>query len=427
MKNINNLYHSFLNFLMYRGATNKIGLFVLCANFVLFLQILPSSVMAQIPTVSDPACAYCGAYITRGESHKPGCPYYSNKGGTTGERKQNSWDVNLEHRRRRAQDINSKGNNELQIKNYGKAISYYRRALWYSPFDESIKKNLASAKEERRSNRSNRRRVEPVHNVIKPPVISKDEKTFQSSINEEKVVYKSQLDILRKNMRGVVPPLTSTTKNIHEGIILGTTNTQEQNKVIKLNLKSPFNDKSQSVFATSVDSTNWDFKRAVLDNISSGQYTLNQTAYGRELVKKLNGTHFDRLIAHSNGATVADALIQENVITVDELNIIGGDRSYVNWAEYNALISSGRVKRIVVWINPGDDVPIGTSVLSGLFHTAKFAKYFGEFAANELSGSKGGHNVEYRILPEPKYKCGDGMFGPHGIDCYFNNIKKFFN
>ena len=93
-------------------------------------------------------------------------------------------------------------------------------------------------------------------------------------------------------MRGVVPPLTNPVKNIHEGIILGTTNTQENNAVVRLNLKSPFNDATDQHFASSADSSLWDFKRAILDNITSGQYTLNQTEYGRELVKKLNGNPF---------------------------------------------------------------------------------------------------------------------------------------
>ena len=431
MKNITKLYQSFFNFLTNRSTTNNWGLLVLCFNFVLLLQILPSTATAQIPTASEPVCAYCGARITRGESHKPGCPYYSNQSGSSAEHKDNSWNINLEHRHSRAQEINEKGNDALRTGNYRKAISSYNRALWYSPFDETIKKNLASAKESLKSNRENNSRTKPIitkpiNTVVKKPVISKDLKTIQVKVGEEQDIYKSQLDKLRKNMNGVVPPLSKSTINIHEGVILGTTNTEECNKIVKLNLKSPFNDSAQHVFATSVDSSNWDFKRAVLDNFTYGQYTINQTAYGRELAKKLNGTHFDRLIAHSNGGTVADALIQENIITVEELDIIGGDHSYVNWSEYNALIASGKVKRIVVWINPGDPVPMGTS-LAGLFHTVKFAKYLGEYIANEVAGSQGGHNVEYHILRDPKYQCGEGKFGPHGIDCYFNNMKKYFN
>jgi hypothetical protein len=69
---------------------------------------------------------------------------------------------------------------------------------------------------------------------------------------------------------------------------------------------------------------------------------------------------------------------------------------------------------------------MGTS-LTGLFHTVKFAKYFGEYIANKVAGSQGGHNVEYHVLSGPKYECGKGLFGPHGIDCYFNNMEKYFN
>ena len=113
----------------------------------MLLQLFPNTAFSQIPNASDPVCAYCNARITRGESHKSSCPYYSNTGGGGTEPRRNSADINLEHRNRRSLTVNEKGNSAYSSREYGKAVRYYRRALWFNPFDETIKQNLASAKE----------------------------------------------------------------------------------------------------------------------------------------------------------------------------------------------------------------------------------------------------------------------------------------
>lgn len=48
-------------------------------SFCLSIAVLLTSSMAalaQIPPVSEPVCAHCGARFTKGESHKPSCPCY---------------------------------------------------------------------------------------------------------------------------------------------------------------------------------------------------------------------------------------------------------------------------------------------------------------------------------------------------------------
>lgn len=89
-------------------------------------------------------------------------------------------------------------------------------------------------------------------------------------------------------------------------------------------------------------------------------FSLN-TPLGREVVRKLEGKHFDALIAHSNGATVTEALIRRGVITVDRLEVAGGDRSFSNLNALQQLIDSGMVKSVRVWINPGDPIPLISS------------------------------------------------------------------
>jgi hypothetical protein len=152
------------------------------------------------------------------------------------------------------------------------------------------------------------------------------------------------------------------------------------------------------------------------------------------LIERIRGTHFDRLVAHSNGATVAEALIRRGIITVNELNVMGGDRSFVNFGGWNELITSGKVARVVVWVNPGDPVPFATTVLpllnalkdrsvldmvlegkplslnamEKMQEGAKLKEYtrnLASFVADRIKGdNKGGAMAEYRILRGPEYK-----------------------
>ena len=175
--------------------------------------------------------------------------------------------------------------------------------------------------------------------------------------------YISQQKTLRKTLASYVPPLGEfkTKKNIPEGIILGLMNTTEINDVALVT--SPITGhafKKGEYFATTDNASVTDFFRVAADNITIGKYTLN-TEYGKKLIAELNGTHFERLFAHSNGATVTEAMINESIIKVDELNILGGDRSCINIQGYKDLVASGKVKKIIVWYNPADIVPYGTS------------------------------------------------------------------
>lgn len=271
----------------------------------------------------------------------------------------------------------------------------------------------------------------------------KEEELINSKISEairqDSIRYSSQLQQLMNDVSKIMVPSPGGSRKIHEGIILGLFNTDEKNAITDTakQVISPFTNKQYApgeYFATSDKLSAKELLRGVVDNGYLGEYTLN-TAHGQQLVNKLQGTQFDRLIAHSNGATVSEALIRNGVIKVEELNIIGGDRSLINNFGLNELITSGRVKRVVVWINPGDIIPYGSS--AGLFsnpaaavQTARTAlDYFSE----KISGqSKGGDaKVEYRFLKGDQYKgqqpgSGKDIFAAHGLEVYTENMKNYF-
>jgi hypothetical protein len=161
------------------------------------------------------------------------------------------------------------------------------------------------------------------------------------------------------------------------------------------------------------------------------------TQHGKELAARLSGTHFKRLIAHSNGATISEALIRENVIKVDELNILGGDRSLMNFSGYDELVKTGKVKKVIVWVNPGDVIPVGSSALplaGKITDTGRYQSNLTAFFDYKLTGAGNTNpNVEYRFLKGPQFAKGQKMefsskaFDAHDLSAYFENMNRYFN
>lgn len=207
-----------------------------------------------------------------------------------------------------ARDENSKGIEYYNKKKWEKAISQFRKASKMNTNNQIYKRNLQNALDAKAYE----------DNIEKQKKeYEKNDKIFVKSLNNDIKKYNSQLSGLRKTLKSYVPPLEERfPKKIHEGVMLGLFNTQDSNAV--KNLKSPFTGKtykSDEYFATSDNLSCKELLRGVVDNGTLGKYTLN-SEHGKQLIKKLEGTHFDRLVAHSNGATVAEALIRENVIEV---------------------------------------------------------------------------------------------------------------
>jgi hypothetical protein len=162
--------------------------------------------------------------------------------------------------------------------------------------------------------------------------------------------------------------------------------------------------------------------RVVGDHVTQGQVSLN-TPEGQAAIAKLAGKEFDRLVAHSNGASVAEALIAENLIRVNELNIVGGDRSLLNGHAFQQLLDSGKVKRVVVWINVNDPVVWGTAPdqLRLAVRGSNALEHVARKMTGELAG--GDSRVEYRFM------VGEGKnltFEPHFLESYYAGIRKRF-
>jgi tetratricopeptide (TPR) repeat protein len=316
-------------------------------------------------------------------------------------------------------DFVDKGNGFYKKNQWGTAVSFYRKALEYDPENDDALYNLKKAES---------KIVEQQRLYVE----SRDK-----TIEQDRQNYNRQLEKLMVEADHInVPPPPST--HIHEGIILGLFDAEEAASALTA-VPSPFTRrqyKKDEVFPSTDSTSASEALRGFYDNKTIGEYTLN-TEYGRRLIEKLKDMQFDRLLAHSNGATIAEALIKKGIIRVNELNIIGGDRSLINQFGYQNLIDSGKVKRVIVWVNPGDIVPIGSSLqyvtpMGGVNVVPLFTS--AEHATNQLTGTHRGGDaiVEYRLLNGSQYvgqtiSLGRTIFQAHDlVQSYLPNIGSYF-
>lgn len=270
---------------------------------------------------------------------------------------------------------------------------------------------------------------------------TKTNELLYETVKKDSIAYNAQLQKLAGDISRIKVPPPAVPKKIHEGVMLGLFNTDAKNALTDTanHAISAWTGKAYrpgEIFATSDLISARELLRGLRDNNYLGEYTLS-TEHGRKLVERLEGTQFDRLVAHSNGATVAEALIRKGVITVEELNIVGGDRSLINGLGYQDLIASGKVKRIVVWYNPGDLIPLGSSaavlVSPAVVAKQQYVDMASSYLSTLLSGRQQGGDtkVEYRTLSGTQYKgqeikLGEDRFTAHGLDTYLYNMRQFF-
>jgi len=288
-----------------------------------------------------------------------------------------------------------------------------------------------------------------------PPIASLpalNEETWREmrkSLLEESKKYDEQVRNQRKALASVVPPLKKP-ERVHEGVILGFGTDTDDARKMQEDGVSPFMEQSYSArialakqartegkeiggamvvsFGTTKQKEKYlniikDGKRVGLDNLTEGEFSLT-TPQAQAAVEQLAGKEFDRLVAHSNGASVAEALIRNDIITVNELNVVGGDRSLLNGHAFQELLDSGKVKRVVVWINLNDPVPSATCLTQ--FKPVERSKDAIEHLAKKITGDLAGGDarikyhfmwgVDYRKLCAGKDDYGLDPFAAHYLE-----------
>ena len=347
--------------------------------------------------------------------------------------------VFTEFMKEQAYDVYKKAVAAHNSRNWKKALSLYKKAskmdpgnAVYSDNVDKITKYLDDLKAY-----ENRKKEQEKANAARKKELEKIMNNYVGEFQNNLTAYKDQVGSLRKTIASYVPPLGTPKKVIKEGIILGLMNTMEKNDVAQVRSPLTGHQFQQGEYFATTDNASWtDFFRVAADNISIGKFTLN-TDYGKKLVQELNGTKFETLFAHSNGATVTEALIEEGVIKVDELNILGGDRSYINFQQYKKMVEEGKVKKIIVWYNPADVVPYGTT--AKLLHPYfaykerdEVGNLFEAFCKHSLPENIPG--VEFRRMTGPQYppvtkdfsSSLSHMFDAHFLTSYFDNMNRYY-
>jgi len=315
---------------------------------------------------------------------------------------------------------NERGIKAYNSKNWKKAAQYFSRACKLNPNNSVYKQNLENARI------MQKREEEHEEEKKKYEALAK---TFVSNFSTDIKTHGSLVKKQRKQLGSYVPPLGTPTRTVAEGLMLGLFTENSEYAFNQIESPTGHKFKEGEYYATTDKAGMKELMRGLFDNLFLGKYTLN-SEHGKKLVSQLNGTHFQRMFAHSNGATVTEALIREDIIKVDELHIMGGDRSYMNFQAYNDLVTSGKVKKIVVWYNPGDIIPKGSSVKllhpETAFHS-EYERLFDEVSKHNHVNSKDG-KIQYRRLEGAQYQGQDykydsSLFDAHKIDTYFHNIR----
>ena len=288
---------------------------------------------------------------------------------------------------------------------------------------------------------------------------------MQKRMMEERAANDVLTKRTQKELLSIVPPLKGAFQKVHEVVILGALTDNNDASRMEKDGVSCFNGKSYASMNEAAARARAEGKegvggavvvsfgtekgekkgvgysltesgRVVGDHITDGAISLN-TPQARKALEQISGKECDRLVAHSNGATVAEALIREDRIRVNELDIVGGDMSLVKQGAYQQLVDSGKVKRVVVWIHPYDPVPGVTSIAPlELLSSGNNAV---ESLARKIVGAPA-TGVIYRYLPpdaaprvEPKpeglvetaKQKVEAIFAPHFIESsYFPAIAK---
>jgi hypothetical protein len=246
------------------------------------------------------------------------------------------------------------------------------------------------------------------------------------AMRESREAIRAQEDRIENEIALIHVPAPAT-RTIHEGVILGLTATPRVALELRNQDVSPFTNQRYSsevekgralVVAFGSDGDAAEALRGLMDHLTYGEYTLSSPE-AQAIVKQLGGVHFDRLLAHSNGATIAEALIRKNIISVDEFDIAGGDRSLANVDALQQLIDSGLVHRIRVFVNPGDPVPRFTSTPFSI-PLREEARYW----AGVLTGRREGGDAKVEICVLGGAVGQEASISSHDLRrAYFPNIR----
>lgn len=195
---------------------------------------------------------------------------------------------------------------------------------------------------------------------------------FQKNISVEKTKLKRDKVKIRQELTKINIKKQKSKTSFNEGVVLSMYAEQEAEIALENSLTSPFTgvtykemiaNRQKNMTDSGVVIVSFVMPKQQNDpmelasrgdsHVPSEVFSLAGPNAKMEL-NKLKDKNFNRLIAHSNGATVVECLLNDSLIEVKELNIIGGEKSLLNGQALQQLLDNGTVKRIVLWIKLDD-------------------------------------------------------------------------
>jgi hypothetical protein len=183
---------------------------------------------------------------------------------------------------------------------------------------------------------------------------------FNNLLIYEKHDYDDLLRKLSHEMNHIhVPSPMEGRRYIPRVLFLGWTGTPEEAlEMQQQQAKDPFNGLAyNAVYGFALPSTAVDFGRVLLDhfllsfNLPTPESELERT------LAQLKGATIGELVVHSNGAAIAETMIENGMINVQTLRILGGDGSLMNLESLDN-IADRNYTQVYVYANAGDPVPM---------------------------------------------------------------------
>lgn len=123
----------------------------------------------------------------------------------------------------KAEEINNQGVYYHNSGNYNKAIKYYKKALWYNPYNETARENLKNAIEAKKIYRKNKKEAIRSYNKEKR-ILKKQEELFiaeqrkkEKDEEKEKKIYDSKIELKAKtDAEKAVNDLKEATQKLSE-------------------------------------------------------------------------------------------------------------------------------------------------------------------------------------------------------------------
>ncbi|MES2140807.1 MAG: hypothetical protein V4511_13955 [Bacteroidota bacterium] len=265
---------------------------------------------------------------------------------------------------------------------------------------------------------------------------------FQKNIVVEKTKLKQDKVKIRQELTKIKTKKLKTKTSFNEGIVLSMYAEQELTKKLEDSLKSPFTGMMYKEMTENREKNMTDSGVVIVSfvmpkqqndplaaasqndgHVPSEVFSLAGPKAKAEL-NKLKDKKFNRLIAHSNGATVAECLLNDSLIEVKELNIIGGEKSLLNGQALQRLLDNGTVKRVVLWIKL-DDPAIWITNLTDENITERTQNFMTYKAKVDKTGIKiQPSKVEYKWILGSESLSLLSAKDPQFISTYFREISK---